>query len=178
MIQLAMLGVQVCALAVLVWYAFETWKLRVASEEQVEALQKPCLNLITTPRDYDETILEVNGAVGGMIVGEMHGKVGLRNMGSGPALNVSYRVDSIDSPGAADCARAEGYVPNISTGESFVMALPRAHLENADCKFVVTYESLSGRRYESRMIISKLVLTNCRFGTAIKFMFPRRMAKT
>jgi hypothetical protein len=61
---LANFVVQLLILAALVWYAVETWGVRNLSFEQVEALQKPCLTLLSVPREYEHAVLEMDGVVG------------------------------------------------------------------------------------------------------------------
>ena len=152
--------VQLAILVALVWYAVETWRIRKASEEQAEAQQKPCLTVVTAPRDYDEAILEMNGAVGGMVVAPRNGNIALENMGNGPAINVSYNFNPVD-PSTVSCPH--GYLQNIRAGGTFIMAVARGVLSNREYELIVTYESLSGRRYESRITINNLVLTAFHF---------------
>jgi len=162
-IPLVNLVVQCLLLLALVWYAWETWKIRKASQEQVEALQKPCLTLVTAPRDYDDAVLDMDDAVGGMIVAASQGSVSLQNMGSGPAVNVEYRFNPVDPPAGANVARAHGYLQNIPAAGDFVIALAREVLRNLEYECVITYDSLSGRRYRSSITIKNLVLTAFHF---------------
>jgi hypothetical protein len=80
--------IQILILLVLFWYTKETRKIRKSSVAQIEALQKPCLTLVTDIRDYDDAILETDGAVGGMIVAKRNGNVAVQNIGAGPAITV------------------------------------------------------------------------------------------
>ena len=136
-------ALQCVALAVLVWYALETLRIRRASQEQAEAVQKPCLTLATAARGYEDAVLDMGGVVGGMIVGSHEGNVALWNVGSGPALNARYRFEPIDP---ATVARPNGYLQIVLAKETFVMAVAREVLQNLQYEFVITYESLSGRR--------------------------------
>ena len=158
-IPLANFAVQCFILVALAWYALETWRIRRASQEQVEGLQKPCLTLATETRDYDDAILEMDEAVGGMIVAARHGNVALLNMGNGPAINVHYSFDPVNRRQGANVARPHGYLQNIPPGGEFLMPLARDVLRNLEYESVITYDSLSGRRYESRIAIKNLVLT-------------------
>lgn len=162
-IALASFLVQCAVLVALVWYAVETWRIRRASQEQAEAVHKPCLTLVTAARDYDEAVLEMDGAVGGMIVAPREGNVALQNMGNGPAVNVRYEFIPLNPPQGANVARPSGYLQNIPAGGTFVMQVARGVLRNLEYEFLTTYESLSGHRYESRIILNNLVLTTFDF---------------
>jgi len=161
---LANLLVQFAILAVLIWYALETLRIRRASQEQAEAQQRPCLTLVTASREHGEAVLDMNGIVGGMIVAPREGNVALQNMGNGPAVNVRYEFNPVNPPQGANVARPRGYLQNIPAGGTFVMAVAREVLRNLEYEFVTSYESLNGQNYESRIAINNLVLTNFHFG--------------
>src|SRR6266516_4883922 len=63
-----------------------------ASLEQVEAGHKPFVAFSTAPRDAGDAVLDMGGAVGGMIVRCPGGNVEIGNIGYGPAINVRYRT--------------------------------------------------------------------------------------
>jgi hypothetical protein len=85
------------ALAVLIWYAIETMKLRMAAMEQVESMAKPCLTLWADLRDPTDAILEMHDAVGVMVVRGSDAQFVVQNIGTGIALNVSYYFRSLDT---------------------------------------------------------------------------------
>lgn len=158
--------VQCAIFAALVLYAVETWKIRKASQKQVaaaqeqaEAQQRPCLTLVTTPREHGEAVLNMGGAVGGMIIASIDGNVALQNMGNGPAVNVHYAFNPVNPPEGANVARPSGYLQNIPAKELFVMAVALGGLRNLAYECVVGYTSLSGQSYVSRIAINNLVLT-------------------
>jgi hypothetical protein len=155
---------QVLVFGVLVWYAIETWQIRRLSFEQIEALQKPCLTFISTARDPQEAVLEMDGIVGGMIVAAREGNVAIQNVGSGPALNVRYKFTPVKPPAAANVARPSGYLQNIPPRETLVMPVPREVLRNLEYEFIASFESLNGRTYETRVRMNDLVLTQLEFG--------------
>jgi len=138
-----------------VWYAWDTRKIRQAAEKQAEALHKPCLTLVTVPRDCDEAILDMDDAVGGTVLAP--GNLILENIGSGPAVNVRFKFNpDVD----------HGYLPNIRAGTTFVMAVRQQALATGTYEFVANYQSLSDQLYESRVIISNSVLTSFDFKKA------------
>jgi len=162
-IPLANFLVQCAVLGALIWYTRETLKIRRASQEQAESLQKPWLTLLTEAREYDDAVLEMDGTVGGMIVAAREGNVAVQNMGNGPAVNIRYEFEPLDPPQGVNVARPSGYLQNIPSNGSFVMQLAREVLRNFDYMFICHYESLSGNKYESRITLSNLVLTASHF---------------
>lgn len=123
-------AVQFAVLGVLIWYALETLKIRRASQEQAEALHRPCLTLVTTARGFEDAVLEVNGAIGGMIVAAREGNVAVWNIGSGPAINAQYKFEPVAPPDGANVARPNGYLQIVLAGECFVMPVARGVLQN------------------------------------------------
>ena len=163
---LANFVVQCLILLALIWYAIETLKIRrasqqqaKASQEQAEAQQRPCLTLATAAREYEEAVLNMHGAVGGMVVSAVEGNVVLQNMGNGPAVNVRYHFNPVNPPQDANVARPNGYLQNIPAADIFVMAVAHGVLRNLEYEVVTSYESLSGHKYESRIAVNNLVLT-------------------
>jgi hypothetical protein len=164
-IPIANLLIQFLVLAFLVWYACETYQLRKASQEQIEALQKPCLTVATTARDYDDAILGVDDAIGGMVLAPREGSVQLRNIGAGPAFNIRYKFNYVDQPrqNGAVVVEPSGYLPYIKPGDTFAMQVARGILQLHKYELVASYDSLSGRKYETRIAINNLVLTTVQF---------------
>jgi len=161
--------VQCLLLGVVVWYAFETRKIRKvsqrqveASQEQVEAAQKPCLAFSTAPRPFQDAVLEMEGTNAAMMLRCPEGQAEVENVGSGPAVNVRYNLTPTNP--ASTLARPSGYLIGMRPGEKFLTPIPRGILQGNEWKFLVTYESLSGRRYQTRIIVNNLILTEIEFG--------------
>src|SRR5205814_1234769 len=89
-----------------------------ASLEQVEASNKPFVAFSTAPRDAEQAVLEMGGAVGGLIVRCPGGNAEIGNVGSGPAINVRYRA----THHIADATEQgpTGYLAGIIPGEKFL----------------------------------------------------------
>jgi hypothetical protein len=155
---------QLVALGVLAWYAYLTRLISIASQEQAEGGQRPCLTVVTAARGYEDAVLEAGGAVGGMVVAARDGNVALWNVGNGPALNTRYRFTPINPPPNANAARPSGYIQIVAAQETFVLPVSRTILPNLQYEVVLTYESLGGKRYETRIPINNLVLTGFSFG--------------
>ena len=96
-IQLAMLMVQALALVGLFLYCAETYKMRKASQEllqasmdQVEGLSKPCITFRAELREGADAILEIHGAKGNLVARPDGGSYVIHNLGNGMALNLPY----------------------------------------------------------------------------------------
>jgi len=120
------------AFGVLIWYAFETMKLRRVAMEQVESMAKPCLTLSAELRDQADAILDTGGAVGNMVIKSNDAQFLVQNVGTGMRpdnprylfyMLVNQRVQ-LPEP-----INASPYVGN--------------------CEAVFRYQSVSGRWYQS-----------------------------
>ena len=161
--QLANLIVQCLLLAALIWYTVETWKIRKTSQDQIEALQKPCVSLATAPRDREEAVLGI-AVEGAMIVRCPEGMAEVENVGAGPAVNMRYSFMPTNPESTR--ARPRGFVLGLRPGEKFLLPVPRGILQGNEWDCVFTYESLSRRRYRTRIRANDLVLTSIEFGPA------------
>ena len=156
--------VQFLILFVLILYARDTRKIRQASQEQVESLQKPCLMLKTSLRDFNDAVLEVGGNVGGTILAFHEGNAVLENIGSGLAINVLYEMQPIEAPPDQNVARPNGYLQSIPPNTNLELPIPRGTFQTRSYEFTTTYESLSGRRYQTKIGIDDLVVSSSDFG--------------
>ena len=109
-IQILMLVVQAAALIGLLIYCVETYKIRKASQnqvelsqglfkssmDQVEALSRPCITFLAELRDGSETILEMHGAPGSLVARPDEGSDVIQNIGNGVAQNLKYYITSPD----------------------------------------------------------------------------------
>jgi hypothetical protein len=153
--------VGVGAFGVLIWYAFETMKLRRAAMEQVESMAKPCVTLCAELRDQADAILDMEGAVGAMIVKTRDAQFLVQNIGTGIALNVSYQFRNLDSPQRPDNPRYLFYVllnQRVQLPET-INASPCA----GNCEVVFRFQSIGGRWYQSTVTMNNRVLTKFDF---------------
>jgi len=158
--------VQVLLFAGLVWYSIETWKIRITSQAQLEALHAPCMTFKATPRDEGEAILEMNEARGAMVFDFIAGSAVLMNIGTGPAVNISYVFTPLDE---GNIMQTDGYVPFLPAHASASIPVSRTSLVNSNYSCVILYESLSQTHYSTTVTIRNLVLTPpLRFETARK----------
>jgi len=155
--------IQLLLLVVVLWYTCETSKIRkashkqvAASQEQIEALHKPCLTIATTGRNAEDVILKMDDLAGTMVVRSIGSDVGLQNIGTGPAFNVRYEFILNGRPSI------DAYVPYIACGGPITIPLAVETLRLHECEAVISYESVSGRSYTSTIKINNLVLTEFR----------------
>jgi hypothetical protein len=168
-IQVAMLVVQILALTGLVWYTFETHKIRKASQQQVrisqdliraamdqvEGLSKPCLTLWSDLRDAQDAIAELH-AVGNLRARLDRGNFALHNIGNGIALNINYRMVRPDRPGQTR------YLPNALAGQKITMPEP-ATAYGDEVEVIFEYQSIGDRHYRSTLRMDHHVLATFQF---------------
>jgi hypothetical protein len=160
----ASFGIQCLLFLGLIWYTVETWKIRKVSQEQVETSQKPCLTLSAAERQAEAAILEMHGTDSAQVVATSDdGMLRLINVGLGPAFNVSYSLTPEERQAEqAPIARPKGYLIHILLRESARIPVGRATISGSKWNFVVHYDSLTGRKYETKITIDNLVLTDVR----------------
>lgn len=159
---LASFVVQCLILFLLAWYAYETWRIRQSTAEQAEAQHRPFLVLRSMPRGPEDAILEMGGIVGATVLLPQNGQLVLLNVGTGPALNVSYEMHPLDD-GPSYPRR---YIDAIPPNQPLVTPTPQGIIQNRRYEFLATYNSLSGRSYQTTIRIENLVLTNFQFTPA------------
>ena len=127
-----------------------------ASIEQSEALQKPFITIKAAPRHAEEVIVERRAAVVAQTP-----TVVLLNLGSGPALNVSYQFEEVDERKGLKHPES---VPYVEPRQEWTTRLSLASLSNRKVEFRANYESLSGTTYETKMRVESGVIVSFSFG--------------
>jgi len=134
-----------------------------ATIEQAEATQKPCVVLRSTLRDPQDAVLEMGGTSGDLIIHAVEGLAALRNIGTGPAVNVFYLFEQVGGKEHI-LLKPSGTVQTLASHECLPTHVSRtifpAHV--FDC--TITYESLSRRRYQTRISVNNDVLGAFKFG--------------
>ena len=174
-VQIWMLVVQFLGLMGLIWYAYETRRMRKASEEQVrisqglirasmdqvEGLSKPCLTLASGLRDANDAILEMHGAVGNTVARGDAGSFIMQNIGNGIALNVAYQF--LTTPRDDPARRRHAYyLQNILPSQEVTMPQPMTAY-TGDWELRIGFSSIGGRRYQSMVTLKDRVLTGFQF---------------
>ncbi len=153
-IVLAGLGVQILIFLGLIWYACETLKIRITSQQQNEIMQKPCL--VPLLKERAASSVEQDALKGRpypqqrVLDSSVAGAVKLRNIGNGPALNIRYEAQ-LQKQNA--CLKgALTYIPKDGEESTDLSA----SISNAwgAVRLKLSYESLSGRSYKSEMSIT------------------------
>lgn len=144
-----LLGVLTAAL--LFWYAWLTRRISLAAIEQSEAPQKPCIVVSQIPDHSDDAKLEEMTASlprseGG--IGPLTLKV--RNIGSGPAVNIKFRLTGPDY--WVDPMDGAPEIPPLEAGGEWDTGHPVMAMKD-DERFVSEYESLGGKKYRSTATI-------------------------
>lgn len=160
-VPLASLVIQVLLFSCLVVYTIETFKIRLASQEQIETSHQPFVAFSCTARDFEAAVLEMGGAVGAMMVLCPEGTAQIENVGTGPAINIRYSMTPVDPESTR--ARPNGYLVGLRPGDSFRLPVPRNILHGREWQCVFTYESLGKRRYQTTAHLNGLVLTDICF---------------
>ena len=166
---IANLGVQILIFLGLIWYAFETRKIRKASHKQIdtshkqidisqeqnETMQKPCLVPSVKQRansSVNQDVLKDRRYPDERVINpDVAGNVRLCNIGNGPAFNVHYEAQiqkrDVCLTGALP------YIPKGGTESIGLSASISNGLGNVRLK--LSYESLSGQSYESEMSVKE-----------------------
>ena len=124
-------------LVVLCVYAWDTRRLAKNSSKQIEHAQRPCVTLVE--QSAQNWFIE--------------------NHGSGPALNITYW----------DTTNVEGVLTQVERPLSPLPAGGNSRIDAESGKRLwtgtkITYESLSGRRYETEIKYAKVVFRVVREG--------------
>lgn len=141
-------------LFILVWYTVETHRVANAAVAQVEATHKPFVVPVPIPEYLDE-LEDLNEEKLEKIT------LRLRNIGTGPAINVHCQV----YPTAEAAAPLDGgpFLRPLAAGEEFDTAFPVRELCDP-ASFKARYESLGGKTYESFVkILERKHLKDFRF---------------
>jgi hypothetical protein len=163
------LCVQLLLLAGLVWYTVETRRIRrtsqrqiALSQDQVEATLRPCVSLSKTSRSFEDVVLALNDTDSAVVVLCPEGVVQIENIGVGPAINIRYDFRPADHHESTH-ANPKGYVAGISQDGNFRIPVARGLLQGHLYECVFDYESVSHRRYRTRVRLDNLVITEMRF---------------
>ena len=164
--------IQILIAGGLVFYALDTRRLRKASQEQNELMQKPCLVPVLQERKH------IVGPAWDAEIGIKYpdhrsiafSHVELKNIGDGAAFNIQYEIQKREPR-----SLSKGSLLYIEKGHKASTRLMvddfETSSEQEDVSLKLSYESLSGRRYENVMSTRQLgeeeketLVTKCQFG--------------
>jgi len=132
------------------------------SQDQVEATLRPCVSLSMAAREFDDAILAVDETDSTVVVRCPEGLVQIENMGVGPAINIRYEFRPMQ-PHESTYPHPTGYVAGIAKDGAFLIPVARALIVGHDYESSFEYESVSHRRYRTKVTLKDLVITDMRF---------------
>jgi len=121
-----------------------------------EALQKPSVTVRLEPRGDDGAIMDAPHVAQ---VAQTP-TVQLVNVGTGPALNLSYGLRQTNAPQGGPVMHPTGFVNYLASEHNWETLLGRNSLANRTFEFYANYQSLSGKTYEARVLIENGVIKN------------------
>lgn len=134
-----------------------------AAMDQAEGASKPCVVLASRTRDREEALNEIGGAKGSLVVDASEdGLFLVENIGNGVALNVTFKFDPIDPPHGKNMKGNDGYVQNLPAGQKALLH-PPVSMAKFVWEVTLEFDSLSGRRYQTKMPLGMRVLTDISF---------------
>ena len=141
--------IAILTLLILIWYAYDTSRIRKASVVQARSQFQPCLVLLGEPREEMEQLLDTMTAPSA--ASELSRTVLVKNIGAGPAHSIILSFKKAGDP--------KGHVwafmlPHLSAGEIHKVPLGRNTLIPDAWIFEANYRSLSDATITSRQAIS------------------------
>jgi hypothetical protein len=160
-------------------YTLITWRIFLAAKEQAEASQKPVvvLQFVTRRDDADQVFEKIEMGIvpqAMRLASTAEDKPIIKNIGSGPALNVECVLRLASEPSLKDPHSHPRKLPYLAPSDSIGGPTTFVKLGSNAYKFVATYQSLSGATYQTVMTIAGGVLQeNWSFRRMRKFKFAR-----
>jgi len=122
--------------------------------EVSEALQKPSVMIRSEPLAYQNAVLQAPHVAQVAQLPEVR----LINVGTGPALNLLYSFRHVNAQPGAPVMQPNGFVPYLTAGQEWPTQLARNSLPNRTFQFSAKYESLSGKKYETKFLIEDEII--------------------
>lgn len=136
--------------------AYATWQYVKVSE----ALQKPCVTVQSEPRAGEDAILEAPYVTQ---VAQQEGYVVIRNIGTGPALNVRFGFLHTNAEPGGPVMHPTGFVDYLQAGQQWRTQVSRTSLSTGNFAFDAVYESLSGKKHQTKISIESGVIKSFDF---------------
>ena len=115
-----------------------------------EAMQKPCITVKSEPRS-NLTGLAVLGAPYVTQASQQAGDVMIVNVGTGAALNLWIDFLQSNVPQGGVAMHLPAFAHYLEAGKQWQVPLARTSLANREFEFRATYNSLSGKKYETKI---------------------------
>lgn len=154
----------------LIWYAFETWKVRKAAQKQNEIMQTPCLvPLVRESESSSERMSALLWSNERLLDGTSGdtGFVVLHNIGNSPAFKIQYGIHGHDPDGFLPYILKRGKEPTTLSLQKLRDEFSSNQDDN-EVAISLSYHSLVDRRYNAKIHIregldSELVVSKCQF---------------
>jgi hypothetical protein len=104
----------------------------------------------------------MGGLRGDDVLGQIEGRVALRNIGNDPATNVQFVFERVD-PAGGFTLRPDGQLMAIAPGETLQTHTPHGIFPAHHFECTITYDGQGKRRYETRTSVHDTVLGEFRF---------------
>jgi hypothetical protein len=130
---------------------------RFDARDALEATHRPFVSYSSILRPAEDVMVDADNKYATTEIYCEDKQAQLKNYGSGPAINLHYVLRPTNP--ASSVSRPEGYMVALRTDFDFVSPVP-CDLLKGEWETVITYESLSGRKYQTKIISNDLVLTN------------------
>jgi hypothetical protein len=127
--------------------------------EVSEALQKPCITVASEPRDPMRAVM----AAPFVAQVKQAPNVEILNVGTGPALDVNYRLLQIGPPEGSNALNVPGFVNHLQSGQAWATHLARNSLTGRIFQFIATYQGLSGKKYETSIRVEDEIIKSFKF---------------
>lgn len=188
-VSFAMLIVQIAGLIGLWRYVVYTRDLKISAEkqiklsrdllraalDQVEGTARPCITLASVLRKREDAMDEVYGVKGISVVKDRDGRMSLRNVGNGLALNISYRFNETGPDRPKDLKGNNGYLQRLHAEREIKLPIATEMTERSTWEVAFEFESLGGRKYRTTLLLEAQVLSNFKFEQISE---PRRVIST
>jgi hypothetical protein len=152
-------AIQALAASVIVFLTlvlvYATWRYVQVSE----ALQKPCVVVKSEPRG-NQAVLAAPYVTQ---ASQQAGDVVIVNVGTGSALNLQFGFRQTNVPQGGVAMHLPGFVHYLQAGQQSQVPLARTSLANREFEFYATYNSLSGKQYETKIGLDDGVIKSFTF---------------
>jgi hypothetical protein len=126
-------------------------------QDQVEATHRPFISYLSASRAPEDAVLDIANNYATTEIYCPAAQAQIKNYGSGPAINIRYALTPTNPE--ATVSRPVGYLAAVRSDVEFQTPIPRGLLQGYEWETFITYESLSGRKYQTKITSNNLVLT-------------------
>jgi hypothetical protein len=141
----------IALLLIFIWDRFD-------ARDALEATHRPFVSYSSVVRPTKQAMLDSGNNYATTEIYCPEAQAQIKNYGSGPAINIRYVLRPTKP--ASSIASPSGYLVFLRPKFDFASTISLELLQSNEWETVITYESLSGRKYQTKVISNNLVLTN------------------